>query len=225
MTSEAFGITAGRNFVPSFMAARPRWRADLLAAFEADEDDDDTRRADRWPAGRDDDALLRSPAADGTLASPDDLDATVDVPVVELPADRAAQAFGRLLASEASCAAGPPRGLLRQDSEIRAPAFFFRDGELEASGAAHGAETLSSLANSAAATCEDDRGRHVAWAVDRVEVHLRPIGFRAGFEVTVEGFAMAQMKRMHQLLSRRRGFGFREGLRRRRRAVEGRAVL
>ena len=42
------------------------------------------------------------------------------------------------------------------------------------------------------------------WTV--VEVHLRPIGFRAGFEVSVEGFAVAQMRRMHQLLSRRRGF-------------------
>lgn len=152
------------------------------------------------------------------MAADGDQEAMVEVQVDELPEDFVAQEFGRLLASEASFAAGPPRG---PDSSICAAAFFFRSGELEASCTAHGGDTLSSLVNAAAATCEDDRGRHVAWAVDRVEVHLRPVGFRDGFEVTVEGFALAQMRRLHRLISRRRGFGFREALRRRRRAAEG----
>ena len=77
------------------------------------------------------------------------------VQVDELPEDFVAQEFGRLLGSEASLAAGPPR---RPDSSICAAAFFFRSGELEASCTAHGGDTLSSLVNAAAATCEDARG-------------------------------------------------------------------
>ena len=66
------------------MAADPRGLADLVAPLEGD-------------AG-----AVRSP---GALASAED--AIVEVPIVELPEDRAAQAFGRRLASEALAESSP----------------------------------------------------------------------------------------------------------------------
>eukprot|EP00439_Symbiodinium_sp_Y106_P086455 s444_g33.t1 len=105
----------------------------------------------------------------------------------------------------------------RKASAIEAPAMFFRGGELEAYGAApRGAESVSNLVNTAANTCQDANNHYVAWAVESVAVFLRPIGVRAGFDVTVEAFAQMNMIRVRRQLSGRKGFGFREGLRRRR---------
>ena len=72
------------SFRWGLMAADPRGLADLVAPLEGD-------------AG-----AVRSP---GALASAED--AIVEVPIVELPEDRAAQAFGRRLASEALAESSP----------------------------------------------------------------------------------------------------------------------
>ena len=124
-----------------FMAARPRWLADVLEG--ADGDDDVTRRADRWPVGAGDEGALGSPSAE---------DATVEVPVVELPEDRAAQAFGRRLASEAS---GPASALGDSEPEEvqghATEAAGASTSQADAAAVAGGGLTLSSCRDAAGA--------------------------------------------------------------------------
>ena len=76
----------------SFMATRPRWLAAVLEGPEGADGAGDV------PAG----------GADASALGPPSAEAIVEVPVVELPEDRAAQAFGRRLASETS---GPASAL------------------------------------------------------------------------------------------------------------------
>eukprot|EP00439_Symbiodinium_sp_Y106_P000804 s8228_g1.t1 len=78
------------------MATHPRW---LAAVLEGPEGADG---AGNVPADSADTSALGPPSAEAIV------EAIVEVPVVELPEDRAAQAFGRRLASETS---GPASAL------------------------------------------------------------------------------------------------------------------
>ena len=182
------------------MATRPRWLAELLAPFEADEngeddgeDDDATRRADRWPAGRDDDGLSSG-------ASP-----LVDV-VLEEPSAALASAelAGTLLRLGApSTPARPPPEHLRTtrvwDTSLRGEAAVFRDNVHEAYASFSGEMTLSQLLNEAASVCENSDGTYHAYTVTGVSVFLRQTGVKrhASFRTcTTKLYSRSQLQKL-----------------------------
>ena len=114
----------------SFMATRPRWLADVLEGLGGADGAGDA------PVG----------GADASALGPPSAEAIVEVPVVELPEARAAQAFGRRLASEAS---GPASAL--GDSEPTA----VQGHASEAAGASASLDDAAAVAGGAAGAMEN----------------------------------------------------------------------
>eukprot|EP00439_Symbiodinium_sp_Y106_P028837 s10345_g3.t1 len=112
------------------MATRPRWLADVLEGLGGADGAGDA------PVG----------GADASALGPPSAEAIVEVPVVELPEDRAAQAFGRRLASEAS---GPASAL--GDSEPTA----VQGHASEAAGASASLDDAAAVAGGAAGAMEN----------------------------------------------------------------------
>ena len=180
------------------MAARPQWLADLLAPFEADEDDDATRRADRWPAGRDDDGLSSgvSPLVDVVLEEPSSALASAEL-------------AGTLLRLQAPATpARPPPAHLRTtrvwDTSLRGEAAIFRDNVHEAYASFSGEMTLSQFLNEAAGVCQNSDGTYNAYAVTGVSVFMRQTGVKRHFGTTLERVIHNSLERAYIRASRGR---------------------
>ena len=125
-----------------------------------------------------------------------------------------AQTAGRLIRAEAlgqgSVASAPAPPPLTGCARV------FRSGVEECEVSWRGNETISTLLNSAAATCRDNHG-FLGWHVDGITVHLRALDYRPSFDTTLEETAHLRLLRARRLLrpgcfayrvARRRRAGF-----------------
>ena len=83
----------------------------------------------------------------------------------------------------------------RFDSEISVDARVIIDGSSTAVVTATGRDTLSSILNTAALTCEGEQG-YDAYVVRGLSIHLQRIGVRPSYDTTLEDQALLNMRRV-----------------------------
>ena len=83
----------------------------------------------------------------------------------------------------------------RFDSEISVDVRVIIDGSSTAVVTATGRDTLSSILNTAALTCEGEQG-YDAYVVRGLSIHLQRIGVRPSYDTTLEDQALLNMRRV-----------------------------